>query len=370
MKTQFMRAYPDVDGRSRKRLLRDTSLPVPFVASTPGKKDDGIDLRSGDWSLDRFRNYPVILYGHDFHGVRALPIGLGQDIRLDNGDLKIDVLYDEDDDFAMRCRSKAIKGMMAGSVSWNRKNGKNELLEFSNVNVGLDPDSLPEIERFAMRSMMDDLLDGMGGEKPEKITEAIEALRAKVGEVMASLSEETDSREKEIEEEPEEVEETAVAEKEEDGGMERAVEFYDLTDQVCLALRSIIQEWFWIQGFYFEEGRHFVVLSIEGRLWSYEYSINDDEVTVGEGIRVKHQFTPVNDENDERAVHEDDEDDEEETRAEIEDEAVTEEEDSEVVDEDDKDMRVNEPDDEILAQLEAIFAKADAVSRKHEVENV
>lgn len=154
----FMRAVPDIGSRKRRaELLRNKSLPVPVIASTSGMKRDGKDLKPDQWSFERYDKYPIVLYGHDYAGRMGLPIGLGQNYRVEGDALKMDVMYDEDDDFAQKCRNKTIKGMLAFSVSWDEQGKKNELIELSNVNVGLDPDALPDIERAALR-------DFLGGE--------------------------------------------------------------------------------------------------------------------------------------------------------------------------------------------------------------
>jgi len=130
--------------------------PIRFVASTEGMKRDGADLRLEDWDMSRYEKHPVVLWGHDLRG-ENLPIGTGTPHFDDKRRLLIDVHYDQDDPFAMRIRSKAIKRMIAGSVSWDEIKGddgrtKNQLLEFSNVPVGVDQDALP----LRSRMMNDD----------------------------------------------------------------------------------------------------------------------------------------------------------------------------------------------------------------------
>jgi 2'-5' RNA ligase len=172
----YLRAFPMVGDEVRAEdLLADTSLPVPFVASTEGVKRDGKNLRAGDWVLNRYDKYGPVLFGHDYNGAKALPIGLGRAL-VDGHALKIDVTYDVDDPFAMRVRSKAIRGMMAGSVGWDRRNGKNELIEFSNVNVPIDPDALPAIQRAGLRAMRLEIDEALGDGEDEWST-LVEQLR-------------------------------------------------------------------------------------------------------------------------------------------------------------------------------------------------
>jgi hypothetical protein len=161
-----MRAYPATSGQVEK-LLKDPTLPVPFVASTEGKKKDGKNLRADDWLLDRFNTkYSIILFAHDYRGELALPVGTGQARVGDDAKLRIEVLYDVDDPFAMKVRSKAIKGMMAASVGWEEvRQGnalKNELVELSMVPVPLDLDALPDVQRMNFRALRDDLSNMLG----------------------------------------------------------------------------------------------------------------------------------------------------------------------------------------------------------------
>lgn len=152
---QYMRAVVELgdsgtrsDLPSREDLLKDTSKPVPFVASTEGVKADGLDLKMDDWDLKRFKRYGPILWLHNYW---RPPIGTGRAKAEEK--LMIDVHFDEADEFAMEIRSKAIKGMMAGSVGWTTVQGKgqtqrNQLMEFSMTPMGLDPDALPAIGRM------------------------------------------------------------------------------------------------------------------------------------------------------------------------------------------------------------------------------
>jgi hypothetical protein len=187
-------------------LLADPSLPVPFVASTEGVKRDGKNLRSGDWVLNRYVKYGPVLFGHDYNGTKALPIGLGN-ARVEGRELRIDVTYDVEDPFAMRVRSKAIRGMMAGSVGWDRRNGKNELIEFSNVNVPIDPDALPAIQRAGLRAMRLEIDEALG-DGEDDWSALVEQLRDLVMEkidadVQAFLAKHERGEEPEGEEEPE-----------------------------------------------------------------------------------------------------------------------------------------------------------------------
>ena len=132
-----LRAYPV----TRSRGASDTD-PVRFVASSVERQSDGYALRVEDWDLRRWRLHPIILYSHELD---RLPIGKGRAF-FDNRLLMVDVSYDLDDPFAVQVRSKALKGLVGASVSWNdrRDGGRtlHELIEISNVPVPLDPAAL------------------------------------------------------------------------------------------------------------------------------------------------------------------------------------------------------------------------------------
>jgi len=146
-----MRAFVRAEEVPVEGAPADDSSPVRFVASTEGVKRDGADLRMEDWDLSRYQKHPVVLWAHDMMGMN-LPIGTGAVQFSEGREMLIDVTYDRDDEFAMKVRGKALKGMIAGSVSWDeiKAEGKtvNQLLEFSNVPVGVDENALPVRSRM------------------------------------------------------------------------------------------------------------------------------------------------------------------------------------------------------------------------------
>jgi hypothetical protein len=148
-------------------VAEDPSAPVWFRASTEGVKRDGLDLKASDWITDTWREYPIVLFGHDYMG-RNLPIGLGE-AKMEGKELHIGVRYDADDPFAMQVRAKALKGMIAGSVGWEdiKRGGevKHSLTEFSMVPMPADPKSLPLRQARALRSLAD-VLEGIDDDPP------------------------------------------------------------------------------------------------------------------------------------------------------------------------------------------------------------
>lgn len=133
-------------------------------------------------------------------------MGTGQ-ARIEDA-LKIDVTYDVDDPFAMLVRGKAIKGMMGGSVSWaTTKDKKNELVEFSMAPVGIDPESLPDIQRMGLRAMQAEISEVLGEDPNTSLEEYIKELRDDVLEqIMTTLEivveqDEQDGKERQLTEE-------------------------------------------------------------------------------------------------------------------------------------------------------------------------
>ena len=148
---RYLTAYVRTAAAGR---LDDPSAPIPWVASSEGVKSDGLDLKASEWDLSRFAKHGPILWAHDYGGQR-LPIGRG-DARIERDRLLVDTWLDPDDDFAMAVRAKALKGMIAGSVGWERVGDKNRLIEFSLCPVGVDAEALPlrQAEAYLTRSVV------------------------------------------------------------------------------------------------------------------------------------------------------------------------------------------------------------------------
>lgn len=166
---RFMHAYCE------RELDGNADGPMRFVASTPGEKRDGLSLEANDWDLTNYLRHPVILWSHSYMG-DILPIGTGSPV-FEGERLLMDVNFDTADPFAMRVKDKAQKGMIAGSVGWDRrKDGKNELLEFSLVVIPADPDSLPVRQRQALADMSHAMLEAL--EEPQELQERIVPLES------------------------------------------------------------------------------------------------------------------------------------------------------------------------------------------------
>lgn len=177
MTKQFVRGYAErADDGSVPGDLGD---PLWFVATTEGRKADGIDLQMDRLRLERFEANPVIGYGHNYWGRDSLPIGQAVDIDVDAPALRLQVQFDQDDEFAVRVEQKVrgryLRAMSVGFDAWDiDENGVPaawELFESSIVPIPMDPEALAEVGRAAYRDLdaaMTQIAEALGGEAPER----------------------------------------------------------------------------------------------------------------------------------------------------------------------------------------------------------
>lgn len=144
--------------------------PIRFVAATEGVKADGLDLRMDRANLDRYLSNPVVMYGHQYFGRDALPIGRSVHTEIDGTpQLLADLEFDRDDDFAAKVDRK-IRGGYLNAVSigfdfWTadiEPDGRMvpndwELMEISVVPLPMDPNALaaPGRQRLADTAGLD-----------------------------------------------------------------------------------------------------------------------------------------------------------------------------------------------------------------------
>ncbi|MEV6544402.1 hypothetical protein [Streptomyces sp. NPDC051665] len=149
--------------------------PLPIVAATAGRKGDGLNLLMDGADLERFQSNPVIGYGHSYWGVEGLPKGRAQDTRVDGDQLLMDVVFDQDDDFATTIERKyRNKFLNAFSIGFDVHDIDDEgtvksweLFEVSAVPLPMDPSALVADGRADQLAVMRALgLDqrGPGGE--------------------------------------------------------------------------------------------------------------------------------------------------------------------------------------------------------------
>lgn len=160
MEPVHIRGYASAESRATSK----PGSPITFIASTGEVARDGLVIDQDGWILDNYRANNVILWSHDYFS--RPPIGKGENLRLEDGNLKVDIVFDQDDEFARSIESKVRNGFLnAVSVGWDIKEfapGKgdapskslvSELLDISVVNIPGDAKALAE---RAQRSLVDD----------------------------------------------------------------------------------------------------------------------------------------------------------------------------------------------------------------------
>ena len=129
--------------------------PLTIVAATEGRKGDGLNLTMKGAELGRFESNPVLGYGHSYWGRDGLPIGRADKTWVDGEALKMDLLFDQDDDFARKVERKYRGGYMnafsIGFDVWNIADDGTpegwELFEVSAVPLPMDPNAVVESGR-------------------------------------------------------------------------------------------------------------------------------------------------------------------------------------------------------------------------------
>lgn len=137
------------------RAASDGDL-IRFVGATEGTKRDGIELRMDGADLQRYRQNPVFLHGHNH---RSLPIGRSERTEVDGKQLEFDIQFDRKDEFAASIERKYRDGYLnAVSIGfvvdeWEDEKSNVftggvatswELFELSSVTLPMDKDALKQ----------------------------------------------------------------------------------------------------------------------------------------------------------------------------------------------------------------------------------
>ena len=138
---------------------------IRFVASTEGQARDGLVIEARGWQLDEYKANPSVLWAHDYRGER-LPIGRAADVWVDGDRLMADILFDQEDPFAVAVEKKYRSGVLSSvSVGWDslevdgRRVTKANLLDISAVPVPGDPDALMERQIRGLASIGEKLIE-------------------------------------------------------------------------------------------------------------------------------------------------------------------------------------------------------------------
>tara|TARA_A100001201_G_scaffold51969_1_gene51480 strand:- start:170 stop:928 length:759 start_codon:yes stop_codon:yes gene_type:complete len=98
-----------------KKLNRENGT-YSFVASTENSDRYGDVINQKGWSLEAYNRNPVVLLNHNSN---SLPIGKGK-VEIKDGQLMIDVEFDQEDELARKVESKVKNGYInAVSVGFN-----------------------------------------------------------------------------------------------------------------------------------------------------------------------------------------------------------------------------------------------------------
>lgn len=153
--------------------------PLTVIAATEGRKGDGLNLTMKGARLERFEANPVLGYGHSYWGRDGLPIGRADSTWIDGPSLKMDLLFDQDDDFARKVerkyRNKIMNAFSIGFDVWNiAEDGTPEgweLFEISAVPLPMDPNAIVESGRADEYALARAL--AVGGPNGEAFAQAV-----------------------------------------------------------------------------------------------------------------------------------------------------------------------------------------------------
>ncbi len=179
MKRLHVRGYAQVERAGE-------TGPIPFVAATAGAKADGLDLQMDKVDLTRYQANPVIMYDHEYWGRDALPIGRAEDVRVDGDALRMNIVFDTDDEFARtvdrKVRGKFLNAVSIGFGAYNIDEAgvpeRWELYETSVVPLPLDPDALADPDRAGGLALARALARAGGDVDEHAVRQAIASLQA------------------------------------------------------------------------------------------------------------------------------------------------------------------------------------------------
>jgi hypothetical protein len=162
----------------------EAGKPLSIIAATEGRKGDGLNLTMKGAELGRFESNPVVGYGHSYWGRDGLPIGRADKTWIDGDKLRMDIVFDQDDEFAVKVerkyRARMMNAFSIGFDVWNLDDSGTpegwELFEVSAVPLPMDPNAIVESGRSAL-----DLLRGLDvRQTPDEFAQAVMAKLAEL----------------------------------------------------------------------------------------------------------------------------------------------------------------------------------------------
>lgn len=144
----------------------DGSDALRVVMANEGRMGDGLDLRMSGVDLARFEANPVLGFGHNYFGRDSLPIGRVENVAVVKRQLVGDVIFDQDDVFAVDVERKIRDGFLSAfSIGFDVRASDDdgvvtdwELFELSVVPIPMDPGALVSAGRAANQILRSDLL--------------------------------------------------------------------------------------------------------------------------------------------------------------------------------------------------------------------
>ena len=129
------------------------------IAATASLEDGTVDL--ANMQFDRYMRNPVVLYQHGRASDAVIPVGRTLKIERvqDNGEIAWEAEFEflTNDPFASRVRNAWDKGALnAASIKWDvQKDGRPELIEWSIVPVGMDPEAVKRAYARSIEVLLD-----------------------------------------------------------------------------------------------------------------------------------------------------------------------------------------------------------------------
>ena len=240
-----------------KKINRENGT-YSFVASTENSDRYGDVINQKGWSLEAYNRNPVVLLNHNSN---SLPIGKGK-VEIKDGQLMIDVEFDQEDELARKVESKVKNGYInAVSVGFNPieskrrselpkehkafgKRGmyfeKSELLEVSIVTIPANSDATAK-QFNAIEKRISDLEESLAELKHILDVEVLEDGNFRITYASMSDDETEDLEEREMEPEDEDKIDEGYSPKDDDEEEKAHDEDHDDEDEMKSFLTALLK---------------------------------------------------------------------------------------------------------------------------------
>lgn len=117
--------------------------PITFILTDESVNTYGFRLLTSGGMLEQFRRNPVLFYNHND---MELPVGRWENIRVENGQVLADPIFDIEDEFASKIAGKVERGFLrAASV------GIRVIEKSDDASLKLDGQMLPTVTKWMLR---------------------------------------------------------------------------------------------------------------------------------------------------------------------------------------------------------------------------